>query len=190
VTGRRSAGPRRAALLTLLLGALPPAAAAQAGREARAAEAPGGAPAADSPVADTLPTGAVSVADLAWLAGSWGFEDGGRRYEEHWTAPAGGTMLGMSRTVAGGRTVAHEFLRIDERDGRLVYTAWPSGQPTASFTSVAVEGGRVVFENPRHDFPTRVIYERRPDGSLLARVEGLRDGEPAGSDFPMERRGP
>jgi hypothetical protein len=99
-------------------------------------------------------------------------------------------MLGMSRTVAGGRTVAHEFLRIDERDGRLVYTAWPSGQPTASFTSVAVEEDRVVFENPGHDFPTRVIYERRPDGSVLARVEGLRDGEPAGSDFPLERRGP
>jgi hypothetical protein len=35
-----------------------------------------------------------------------------------------------------------------------------------------------------------VIYERRPDGSVLARVEGLRDGEPAGSDFPLERRGP
>jgi hypothetical protein len=189
VTGRPRAGAGRAALLTLLLGALPAAVGAQAGGGARAGEPPGGAPAAESPVADTLPTGAVSVADLAWLAGSWGFETGGRRYEEHWTAPDGGTMLGMSRTVADGRTVAHEFLRIDERDGRLVYTAWPSGQPTASFTSVAVEAGRVVFENPRHDFPTRVIYERRPDGSVLARVEGLRDGEPAGSDFPLEPRG-
>ena len=187
---RPCAGAGRAALLAVLLGALPPAAAAQAGGELGAAEPSGGAPAAESPVADTLPSGAVSVADLAWLAGSWGFEEDGRRYEEHWTAPDGGTMLGMSRTVAGGRTVAHEFLRIDERDGRLVYTAWPSGQATASFTSVEVEAGRVVFENPAHDFPTRVIYERRPDGSVLARVEGLRDGEPAGSDFPLERRAP
>jgi hypothetical protein len=141
-----------------------------------------------SPVADTLPTGPASVEDLAWLAGSWGFEDGARRYEEHWTGPDGGTMLGMSRTVAGGRTVAHEFLRIDERDGRLVYTASPSGQRTASFTSTEVSGDRVVFENPEHDFPTRVIYTRRPDGSVLARVEGVMDGEPGGSDFPLERR--
>ena len=180
----RAAGfPCRGARAVLLAGLLAVLLAVPAAAPAQA-EGPA------SAVADTLPTGAASIEDLGWLTGSWGFEEGGRRYEEHWTAPDGATMLGMSRTVAGGRTVAHEFLRIDERDGRLVYTAWPSGQPTASFTSVTVGGGRVVFENRAHDYPTRVIYERRQDGSLLARVEGTRDGEPAGSDFPLKRRSP
>ena len=34
---------------------------------------------------------------------------------EQWMTPAGGTLLGISRTVAKGRTVAHEFMQIRGR---------------------------------------------------------------------------
>lgn len=50
--------------------------------------------------------------------------------------PAGGTLLGMSRTLAGGRTVAHEFLRIEEHEGQVTLVARPSGQPEASFKMI------------------------------------------------------
>ena len=34
---------------------------------------------------------------------------------------------------------------------------------------------------------TVVIYRRQADGSLLARIEGERDGRTSGIDFPMKR---
>lgn len=37
------------------------------------------------------------IQDVAWLAGSWVHETAGSRAEEHWMAPAGGTMSGMAR---------------------------------------------------------------------------------------------
>ena len=36
---------------------------------------------------------------------------------------------------------------------------------------------RAVFENPAHDFPTRIVYER--EGEILsARIEGEMEGRP------------
>lgn len=101
--------------------------------------------------------------------------------------PRGGTMLGVSRTLTAGRTSAFEHMQIREEDGRLVFTAKPSGQEAASFRSIELTDSAVTFENPVHDFPQRVVYRRQADGSLLARIEGERGGTMQGVDFPMRR---
>jgi hypothetical protein len=123
---------------------------------------------------------------LAWLAGCWSFARPDGETEEHWTAPRGGTMLGMSRTIRRGRTVEHEFVLIRFDSGRLAYEARPSGQPPAIFPLKALEADAVVFENPSHDFPQRIIYRRTADG-VTARVEGTSDGKTRGIDFPFVR---
>ncbi len=102
-------------------------------------------------------------------------------------APAGDGMLGMSRTVARGRIVEHEFLQIRVHDGRLVLIAKPSRQPEATFTAKTVGPRAVTFENPAHDFPQRVIYRLQEDGSLVGRIEGEEQGKAKGVDFPMRR---
>ena len=45
----------------------------------------------------------------------------------------------------------------------------------------------MVFENPTHDFPQRVIYRLDDAGVLRARIEGLVAGKPRAEDFPMRR---
>lgn len=125
---------------------------------------------------------------LAWLAGCWAADGGEPGSGEQWMAPAGGTMLGMSRTVRRGRTIEHEFVQIRAgADGVLVYIAQPSNQRETSFTLKSQTAHEVVFENAAHDFPQRVIYRSLPDGRLAARIEGLRQGSLRGVDFPMRR---
>ncbi len=41
----------------------------------------------------------------------------------------------------------------------------------------------MVFENPQHDFPQRILYRKNPDGTLHARAEGERNGKLSGQDF-------
>lgn len=55
-----------------------------------------------------------SIANLSWLSGCWAREQGEPGSGEMWTAPAGGTMLGISRTIRAGKTVEHEFMQIRE----------------------------------------------------------------------------
>jgi hypothetical protein len=129
----------------------------------------------------------VSVQRLSWLAGCWEGIQGERRIDEQWMKPAGGTMLGMSRAVAGDKTRDFEYTQILEREGQLVMVARPSGQPEASFSSIEITDSKVVFENKSHDFPQRIIYRRNPDGSLAARIEGEQGGTLRGIDYPMRR---
>ena len=96
-------------------------------------------------------------------------------------------MLGSGRTLRGDSLVEYEQVRIEERGGRLVYAAQPSGQAPADFTGVTVSDTAVTFENPTHDFPQRVMYRRAGRDSLLARVEGSIHGTIRGVDFPYRR---
>jgi hypothetical protein len=125
---------------------------------------------------------AQTADQLGWLAGCWQGEARGRTFEEHWMKPAGGSMIGMSRTVAQAKTVATEFLSIEVVEGKLSYVARPSGQATTAFPATKVTATEVVFENLTHDFPQRIIYRKTAEG-LHARVESA-DGK-KGQDYPM-----
>ena len=127
------------------------------------------------------------IESLAWMAGCWERPRPDGRIEEHWMAPLGGTLLGMSRTVAGGRTVEYEFIRIATVDGVLSYVARPSGQAEAVFALASIDGATVVFANPSHDFPQRIGYRRNPDGTLTAWIEGTIEGTPRTREFPYRR---
>ncbi len=129
-----------------------------------------------------------SISDLAWLSGCWAAINQEAGSGEQWMPPAGGTMLGVNRTVRDSKTVAFEFMRIVEQDdGGLEFIASPSGQSTASFLMVSVNDGEVIFENPDHDFPRRIIYRLLSDEDLIGRIEGTIDGEERAVDFPMKR---
>ena len=112
------------------------------------------------------------VQDLAWLSGTWRSTEGETVQEECWTAPMGGTMFGIGRTVIGGRTRFFENLRIEERPDGLVYVASPLGRGETAFELRAGGPQRARFENPEHDWPTSIEYALQPDGRLTATVSG------------------
>jgi len=129
-----------------------------------------------------------TVASAAWLAGCWSGETRGQEYSEQWMKPSGEAMLGMSRTVSKNKLVDYEFLQIKQQDdGEVYYVAKPSRQAEASFKLLKAGPQELIFENPQHDFPQRIIYRLVSDGSLVARIEGTRNGQPRGVDFPMKR---
>ena len=116
----------------------------------------------------------TALADLGWISGSWQTEPGGRRQiEEHWTVAAGATMMGMSRTVAGEKTVEFEYLRIEQRADGIYYVAHPKARcPATDFKLTRASANEAVFENPQHDFPKRIIYRKGADDSLTASIDG------------------
>lgn len=125
---------------------------------------------------------------LAGLAGCWAGGSGKMAFREHWMRPASGMMMGMGRTLVDGKVASYEAMRIEvDADGTLAFVAKPSGQAEGRFRMVKSDANGVVFENPLHDFPQRVRYQLKADGSLHARIEGTRDGKERGIDFPMRR---
>jgi hypothetical protein len=115
----------------------------------------------------------LMLADISWMAGDWQTAPGGKRQvEEHWTQVAGASMLGMSRTVAGDKTVEFEYLRIEQRADGIYYVAHPQARcPATEFKLTRASASEAVFENPQHDFPKRITY-RKSEDSLTATVDG------------------
>ena len=129
---------------------------------------------------------ANGIEELSWLAGCWSHNNAEAGSVEMWTAPAGGTLLGLSRTVKNAKTVAHEFMQI-RLDAGFVFIARPSNQSEASFRAIRASTSEVVFENLEHDFPQRVMYRLTAPGLMMARIEGTRDGKVRGIDYPMTK---
>lgn len=134
----------------------------------------------------TSPPQAPTVKDVAWISGCWALTQNGRHVVEQWTAAEGGTIVGLSRTVANDKTKEWEFLIVREGAKGLEYVAKPSGQAEATFTSTHVSANEVVFENPAHDFPTRIIYKRDGD-ALAASVEGPSNGQVRRIEYPYRK---
>jgi hypothetical protein len=131
---------------------------------------------------------AGSLERLSWMMGCWELRAGSRMTTEMWMPPAGGMMVGGSRTVIDGVSREFEHLRVTARGDTLVYTALPSGQSETHFRSTTVSGTEVVFENRAHDFPQVVRYRRVGADSLVARIEGPGPNNTTrGSDIRMRR---
>ena len=130
---------------------------------------------------------ATGSAAPEWMAGCWSGTAGPITFEEQWTRPFGGQMMGIARTVKAGRVVFSEFMRIETKDGFLVYTPRiGSKQAPVEFRSKSQTDSEVVFENPAHDFPQRIIY-RRSGSELVGRIEGTDKGKERAENFPMKR---
>ncbi|MCA9063058.1 MAG: hypothetical protein KDA96_08365 [Planctomycetaceae bacterium] len=140
-----------------------------------------------------LPTPVSATVDgLAWLSGSWvGTKgpSGTTSIEERWCPPRGGAMLAVSRTVSRGRMFMFEYLRIVERDGGLVYIAQPGGGPPTEFVLTELAHTQAVFENPRHDYPQRIVYELTSNGHLTATIGFTSGGRPQRFEFLREEPG-
>lgn len=133
---------------------------------------------------------AALLSQAGWLAGCWESRSGTRVTQEFWMPAAGDLMVGGGRTLVGDAARAFEHLRLHAREGRLTYTAIPSGQRETAFTATTVSDTLLVFENPQHDFPQRIAYRRVGADSLTARVEGPGpDGGTRGFDLRFARMG-
>ena len=87
-------------------------------------------------------------------------------------------MLGLSRTVAGGRTYEFEYLRIEQREDGIYYVAHPKARcPGTDFKMTRLTATEAVFENPAHDFPKRITYRKTAGGSIVASVDAGPDSK-------------
>ena len=129
-----------------------------------------------------------NIADLTWMAGSWLERKNGTETEEHWMSPKGDIMLGVNRTVRETGRTLFEFMRIAQTAGGISYFASPGGRAATEFPMTELKDKRVVFENPKLEFPRRIIYWIEKDGVLHGRIEGKVKGEDRSEEWHWDRQ--
>ncbi len=98
-------------------------------------------------------------------------------------------MLGTGLTGSLNEAKSFEFMRIADspEDGRPVFWGSPGGQAPVAFPMVAQGRQEVTFENPAHDYPTRISYKREGE-VLTATTSGRRGSNPQTWRYAKARR--
>jgi len=127
----------------------------------------------------------ADVADLAWMSGAWSGSGLGGSVEEHWTAPAGGSMLGMFRLVSSeNKATVFALLLIEQHGEHVVYhfrhfgpghKPWEPLDRPLVLDLVRLKDKEAVFESSVQSKPRRLAFRRDGD-RLFIRAQSERDG--------------
>ena len=137
------------------------------------------------------PKNAISAKldDAKWLVGNWANVSEEGTLTETWKRESDSSYSAKTYFITGKDTSFSESVRLVERNGNLIYIAQASGQndeKPVEFALTALEGGNMIFENPKHDYPNMIVYENYGD-SIKARISGNKLGVKTKEEFPMKK---
>jgi len=126
----------------------------------------------------------ATIADAAWLAGSWRGTGLGGFSEETWSQPEAGVMVGTYRLVKDGKPIFYEMMWLLEIEGVIVLrlkhfnpelTGWEEKDKTVDFKFVKKDGKRLyfsglTFEQAWKDELNIYLALRQRDGTLKEEV--------------------
>jgi uncharacterized protein YciI len=117
-----------------------------------------------------------------FLVGTWKMEH--KEVYERWDKLNENSLKGFSYTWKDGQMYISEYLDISKVGNKIMYSATVleqnSGKPV--FFTLTKTDSTYVFENPKHDFPKKMVYQKRNDTEILVQVT---DGKQKGFAFKM-----
>lgn len=123
-----------------------------------------------------------------WFLGRWENNSPEGNLSESWVKQNDSTFNGESYFVIENDTVFAESIQLEERKNQLLYVVTVPNQneeKPVSFTLTKDSSNQLVFENPNHDFPNTIIYNKVGKDSLVAEISGMKDGKKASQLFKM-----
>lgn len=136
------------------------------------------------------PPDGSGLKELTWLLGTWKRDTAKSVTYESWRRLSSRTFEGESHRIAKatGDTVFTEYLLLAEMGSEVFYIPKVAeNEYPVPFKLISSENDRVIFDNPDHDFPQRITYQRNAEGSLTALVGGKLDGEDKQIEFRFTR---
>lgn len=133
----------------------------------------------------------TSMATLQWLPGVWKMPTPDGVLVERWCRVNADTLRGQGYVLQGRDSLLIEDFEIyKNEDAQLVYGAKVKAQndgKTIRYVAAGQKGDSIVFENPAHDFPQKIIYRRLSDSSFAAAIAGMQQGKYRRVDFHFSK---
>lgn len=108
----------------------------------------------------------------------------GGTFVAYYSTPDGGKVLSHSQLQRENKTVFYEFEVMEVVGDKVMLHPHPGGKKAVSLqlhTSDA-KARKAVFENPKKDYPTRIVYHRSAEDRLVITLS-----DPHGSSDKVEK---
>ena len=125
-----------------------------------------------------------------WMLGKWSAKTDDGILSESWKQLNDSTFQGESFFIKEKDTLHFESILLQQKGEELIYNATVKGQnenKAVAFKMTAGTEKQLVFENPKHDYPQKIIYTQINKDSLVASISGVQLGKPSSEKFGMKR---
>jgi len=130
------------------------------------------------------------IKKASWFIGTWQSTTKRGTLTETWGKLNDSVLIGKTYFIAGKDTLFSESNQVLERNKKLYYVPTLSDQnegKAISFVLTNTVKNELVFENPMHDFPQKISYNRVGSDSLIAKISGIKNGKEAIKTFQMKK---
>lgn len=134
---------------------------------------------------------AGKMEQMSWILGEWIQTDSIIRFHEKWELTPENTFEGFGYLMADADTIFAEDLQIKISGSDIYYIPTIMNQNDGKevlFRLDSLGDNIMVFVNPQHDFPSKIVYSHPTTDSLHAWIEGLDKGKLRREDFRMVRK--
>jgi hypothetical protein len=120
-----------------------------------------------------------------FLQGTWKMEN--KEAYEHWDRINSNTLKGFSYTVKNRQIAVSEYLEITGSKNEIIYTATVLNQNEGKDINFKLTktDSTFTFENPHHDFPKKIVYQKLSDSEISVQVS---DGMQKGFAYKMKKQ--
>ena len=116
---------------------------------------------------------AFTQTEFLFFQGTWQME--GKEIFERWDMLNNTTMKGIAYTIHEGQVVVFEYLDVLYDNNEFVYMATVPDQNQGKsivFKITAKTDDTFTFENPEHDFPKKIVYQKLNETELFVQISG------------------
>ena len=125
-----------------------------------------------------------------WLLGNWENKTPDGNLSENWKKVNDSTFQANSYFIKEKDTVHFESILLNQKGEQLTYNAKVKGQNNnkpVTFKLTNSTEKQLFFENPKHDYPKKIIYTQIADDSLVTEISGILQGKPSTEKYIMLR---
>ncbi|MBX3242202.1 MAG: hypothetical protein KIT80_14525 [Chitinophagaceae bacterium] len=107
-----------------------------------------------------------------FLQGRWKMEN--KEVYEHWDRLNDQAMKGFSYSIKNGQVKVSEYLNIVRNSKSIIYTATVLNQNQGKEIEFKMTKADDiwVFENPLHDFPQKIVYQKISGNEIIVELSG------------------
>ena len=128
---------------------------------------------------------------MNWLVGQWENKMPNGELTETWKKENDSTFTGSSFFINKKDTVHSESIVLTQLKEELLYSAIVIGQnndKSVDFKLTSSNENNFVFENPKHDYPQKIVYKKVNENSLVATISGMQQGKMSEESYEMKRK--
>ena len=128
--------------------------------------------------------------EIDWLIGTWENNSDKGNLLEIWKKENDSVYSGQSFYIKAKDTLHFETIQLKQISDSLLYSSSVKGQDNdlaLDFKLTSKTQNQFVFENPKNDYPKKIVYKLITKDSLVAIISGIQQGKTSSETFSMKK---